>query len=69
MRETSEANHVIVDAVARLGTNEGTRFGATETEMAEIADPMEMVVRGKAVKEEVFALRSRLKLSYAFPSP
>ena len=62
-----EANNVIVDAVARLGTNEVTRLGATEKEMAEIADLMEMVVRGKSVKEEVLALRSRLTLSYAFP--
>ena len=63
-----EANNLIVDAVARLGANEVTRLGATEKEMVEIAELMEMVVGGKAVKEEVLALRSRLKLSYAFPS-
>jgi len=63
-----EGNNVIVDAVARLGTNEITRLGATEREMVEIADLMELIVGGKSVKEEVLALRSRLKLSYAFPA-
>ena len=62
-----EENNVIVDAVARLGTNEITRLGATEREMADIADLMDRIVAGKSVKEEVLALRSRLKLSYAFP--
>jgi len=62
-----EGNNMIVDAVARLGTNEVTRLGATEPEMADIADLMERVVGGKSVKEEVLALRSRLKLAYAFP--
>jgi len=62
-----EASNLIVDAVARIGTNEVTRLGATEKEMVEIADLMETVVRGKSVKEDVLALRSRLKLSYAFP--
>jgi glycine hydroxymethyltransferase len=62
-----EGNNLIVDAVARLGTNEVTRLGATEKEMAEIADLMERAVAGKGVKEEVLALRSRLKMAYAFP--
>jgi len=62
-----ERNNVIVDAVARLGSNEVTRLGATEREMADIAELMERVVAGKSVKEEVLALRSRLKLSYCFP--
>jgi len=62
-----EGNNVIVDAVARIGTNEVTRLGATEKEMVEIAELMEMAAAGKGVKEEVLALRSRLKLSYAFP--
>ena len=44
-----------------------TRLGATEKEMAEIADLMERAVAGKGVKEEVLALRSRLKMAYAFP--
>jgi len=61
-----EANNLIVDAVARIGTNEVTRLGAKEPEMAEIAELMERVIRGKSVKEEVLALRSRLKLTYAF---
>lgn len=63
-----EGNNLIVDAVARIGTNEVTRLGATERDMGEIAELMERVVRGKGVKEEVLALRSRLKLSYAFPA-
>lgn len=62
-----EENNIIVDAVARLGTNEVTRLGATEREMADIAELMERVVAGKSVKEEVLALRSRLKIAYAFP--
>ncbi len=63
-----EGNNLIVDAVARLGTNEVTRLGATETTMGEIAELMERVAAGKSVKEEVLALRSRLRLSYAFNS-
>ncbi len=63
-----EGNNVIVDAVARLGTNEVTRLGATPKEMGEIAELMDMIVRGKSVKEEVLALRSRLRLAYAFPA-
>lgn len=62
-----EENNLIVDAVARIGTNEVTRLGAQEPEMEEIAELMELAVRGKGVKEEVLALRSRLKLSFAFP--
>ena len=62
-----EGNNVIVDAVGRLGTSEVTRLGATERDMADIAELMGQVVGGKSVKEEVLALRSRLKLSYAFP--
>ena len=62
-----EANNLIVDAVSRIGTNEVTRLGATEREMVEIAELMEKAAAGKGVKEEVLALRSRLKLSYAFP--
>lgn len=61
-----EENNLIVDAVGRLGTNEVTRLGAKEREMADIAELMERVTAGKSVKEEVLALRSRLKLSYAF---
>ncbi len=63
-----EENNLIVDAVARLGTNEVTRLGATERDVEEIAHLMEKVVAGKGVKEDVLALRSRLKLSYAFPA-
>lgn len=62
-----EGSNLIVDAVARLGTNEVTRLGATEREMVEIAELMEQVVAGKSVKREVLALRSRLRLRYAFP--
>ena len=62
-----EGNNLIVDAVCRIGTNEVTRLGAAEKEMAEIADLMERAVAGKGVKEEVLALRSRLKMAYAFP--
>src|SRR3989304_3221524 len=54
-----EGNNVIVDAVARIGTNEVTRLGATEKEMVEIAEIMEKAAAGKGVKEEVLALRSR----------
>ena len=66
---TLERNDIIVDAVARIGTNEITRLGATEAEMGEIASLMDEAVRGGSVTEGVHALRSRLQLTFAFTWP
>ncbi len=58
---------LIVDAVARLGTNELTRLGATEPEMRETASLILAAVAGKDVSDGVVDLRSRLRLAYVFP--
>lgn len=63
---TLERNDIIVDAVARVGTSEVTRLGATEATMGEIATLMDRAVRGDDVADDVHALRSRLRLSFAF---
>ena len=61
-----ERNDIIVDSVARIGTNEVTRMGAKEPHMERIAD---LLARGakQDVRAEVAALRKELVLSYAFP--
>jgi glycine hydroxymethyltransferase len=63
---TLERNNLIVDAVGRIGTSEVTRLGAGGAEIAEIGLLIEAAARGRNVKEDVIALRSRLRLSYAF---
>lgn len=62
-----EANHLIVDAVGRIGTAEVTRMGATEEDMQTIAGLIMRAAKGEDVRSEVSALRSRLKLSFVFP--
>lgn len=62
-----EANDIIVDAVARLGTSEITRMGATEEHMAILAGLIVRAAQGEDVRGEVGELRSRLHLSFAFP--
>lgn len=61
-----ESSNIIVDAVGRLGTNEVTRMGAGEEEMAEIADCIVRCASGEDVAAEVGRIRQGLKLSYAF---
>jgi glycine hydroxymethyltransferase len=61
-----EGNDIIVDAVARIGTAEVTRLGATEAQMGEIAALMDEAARGGDVTDGAHALRSRLRLSFAF---
>jgi glycine hydroxymethyltransferase len=61
-----EKSNIIVDAVGRLGTNEVTRMGATEEDMADIAECMARCAQGEDVTAEVAAIRQRLKLSYVF---
>lgn len=63
-----EANHLIVDAVGRIGTAEVTRMGATEEEMQAIAGLVARAAKGDDVRSEVSELRSRLKLSFVLPA-
>lgn len=63
-----EANHLIVDAVGRIGTAEVTRMGATEEDMQTIAGLIARAARGEDVRTEVSELRSRLRIAYVFPS-
>ena len=61
-----ERNDIIVDSVARIGTNEVTRMGAKEGHMERIADLIAKGMKGD-VRSDVAALREELALSYAFP--
>jgi glycine hydroxymethyltransferase len=63
-----EANNLIVDAVGRIGTNEVTRMGATEDTMRSLSDLLARAARGQDVRADVAAVRSTLRLSYAFES-
>ncbi len=63
-----ERNDIIVDSVARIGTNEVTRMGAKEPEMEALADLIARATKGEDVRAGVEALRKELRLSYAFPS-
>lgn len=62
-----EANNLIVDAVGRIGTNEATRMGATETDMGTIAGLVARAARGEDVLREVAQLRSHLRISFVLP--
>ncbi len=62
-----EANNLIVDAVGRIGTAEITRMGATEDDMQVIAGLIVRAGRAEDVRTEVAEVRSRLRLSFAFP--
>ncbi len=64
-----EENHLIVDAVGRLGTNEVTRMGAKEEDMRTLAGLLVGAARGEDVRQEVAELRARLRLSYVFEGP
>ena len=59
-------NNLIVDAVARLGTAEVTRMGATVKDMEETASLIARAAKGEDVRAEVAAVRSRLRLTYVF---
>ncbi|MFQ6012380.1 MAG: serine hydroxymethyltransferase [Thermoplasmata archaeon] len=61
-----ERNDLIVDAVGRLGTNEVTRMGATEEDMAEVADCILRSARGEDTRKDVARIREGWKLSYVF---
>lgn len=63
-----EANHLIVDAVGRIGTAEVTRMGATEEDMQTISGLIVRAAKGEDVRSEVSEVRSGLKLSFVFPS-
>jgi len=63
-----EANNLIVDAVGRIGTSEITRMGATEDDMQSIAGLIVRAARGEDVRSEVAEARSRLHMSFVFPS-
>ena len=62
-----ERNDVIVDSVARIGTNEATRMGAKEPHMERVADLIARAAKGADVRGEVTSLRKELSLSYVFP--
>jgi len=59
-------NDLIVDSVARLGSSEITRMGATEADMGEVASLLVRAAKGEDVRSAVHALRSRLKLAFVF---
>jgi len=57
---------LIVDAMGRIGSNEVTRYGASEADMFYIANLMIKALRGENVKGEVNVLRSKMKINYCF---
>ena len=59
-------NNLIVDAVARLGSQEVTRMGAGAEDMREIAGLTARAAKGDDVTAAVKSVRSRLRLSYCF---
>ncbi len=61
-----EENDIIVDSVARIGTNEVTRMGAKEGHMETLADLIVRATKGEDVRKEVAGLRQDLALSYVF---
>ena len=62
-----EKNDIIVDSVARIGTNELTRMGAKEVQMGELADLILRATKGDDVRAGVVDLRNRLEIDYVFP--
>ncbi|TLZ61091.1 MAG: hypothetical protein E6K13_07415 [Methanobacteriota archaeon] len=62
-----EKNDIIVDSVARIGTNEVTRMGAKESQMGELADLILGATKGDDVRAGVSALRKNLTMGYVFP--
>ena len=62
-----EKNDIIVDSVARIGTNEVTRMGARESQMGELADLILGATKGDDVRAGVSALRKNLTMGYVFP--
>lgn len=59
-----EARDVIVDAMGRLGSQELTRLGAREEDMARVADLVLRAAKGRKVQDEVHGLRAGLRLAY-----
>ena len=59
-------NNLIVDAVARLGTAEATRMGASTRDIEEMAGLIVRAAKGDDVRAEVTAVRSRLTLRFVF---
>ena len=62
-----ERNDIIVDSVARVGTNEVTRMGAKERHMETLADLIARATKGEDVREAVAALREEFTLTCVFP--
>ncbi len=65
LAQSLERSNIIVDAVGRLGTNEVTRMGAREEDMAEIAEYILRSARGENLSEDVGQFTRGLSLSYA----
>jgi len=59
-------NNLIVDSVARLGSSELTRMGATEADMEKVAGLLVRAAKGEDIRKEVGAVRSSLKMAYLF---
>lgn len=59
-----EGQDIIVDAMCRLGTNEMTRRGMTEADMATVAELVIRAAGGEEVKAEVHALVGGRELEY-----
>jgi len=63
-----ERNDLISDALLRLGTQEITRLGMKEDDMAQVASLLKRASHGENVGDEVRSFRHRFRLSYC-PKP
>ncbi len=59
-----ESRDIIVDAMGRMGSQELTRLGAGEDDMARVADLVLRAARGRKVQDEVHALRVGLGMAF-----
>jgi glycine hydroxymethyltransferase len=59
-----ESRDIIVDAMGRMGSQELTRLGAREDDMARVADLVLRAARGRNVEREVHALREGLGMAF-----
>jgi glycine hydroxymethyltransferase len=64
MAKRLETQNIIVDAVGRLGTQEVTRRGLTEGDMATVADLVVRAAKGRRVSNEVIGLVGERELEY-----
>ena len=59
-----ENSNIIIDCVGRLGTNEVTRLGLKEKDMAVVAGLLSRALSGEPVGDEASTFRSQFAVEY-----